>query len=73
MGNPPDIVLFDYESRRDDNKELLGLRRFNDEELRQDPIAYAIRNQINPFCGLYRRDAYLQAGGYDTDPLVLYN
>ena len=73
LENAPDIVLFDYEWRREDTQELLNIRRFNDTELRQDAIAYSIREQINPFCGLYRRDAYLKAGGYDTDPLVLYN
>lgn len=73
LENPPDIVLFNYEWRRDDTGELLGICNFDDAELRRDAIAYTIRQQINPFCGLYRRSAYLQAGGYDTDPLVLYN
>ncbi|MEH2307062.1 glycosyltransferase family 2 protein [Nostoc sp.] len=73
LENPPDVVLFNYEWRRDDTGELLGIYKFDDAELRRDPIAYTIQKQINPFCGLYRRSAYLQAGGYDTDPLVLYN
>ena len=73
LENPPDIVLFDYEWRRDDTGELISIRNFNDSELRRDAISYAIREQINPFCGLYRRSEYLRAGGYDTDPLVLYN
>jgi glycosyltransferase involved in cell wall biosynthesis len=73
LENPPDIVLFDYEWRRDDNGELINVRKFDDTELRRDAISYAIREQINPFCGLYLRSAYLRAGGYDTDPLVLYN
>lgn len=73
LAHPPDIVLFNYEWRRDDTNEILNIRQFNDAELRRDAIAYAIREQINPFCGLYHRAAYLQAGGYDTDPLVLYN
>ncbi len=73
LENPPDIVLFDYECRRDDTGELIGIRKFDDTELRRDAISYAIREQINPFCGLYLRSSYLQAGGYDTDPLILYN
>ncbi|MBE9005329.1 glycosyltransferase family 2 protein [Fortiea sp. LEGE XX443] len=73
LDNSPDVVLFNYECRRDDTGELIGIRQFDDAELRRDAIAYTIREQINPFCGLYRRSAYLQAGGYDTDPLVLYN
>jgi glycosyltransferase involved in cell wall biosynthesis len=73
LENSPDVVLFDYEWRNDQTNELISIRRFNDGELRKDAIAYTICEQINPFCGLYRRSAYLQAGGYDTDPLVLYN
>ncbi|MBD2501513.1 glycosyltransferase family 2 protein [Anabaena azotica] len=73
LDNAPDVVLFNYEWRHDDTGELISIRYFDDAELRRDAIAYAIREQINPFCGLYRRSAYLQAGGYDTDPLVLYN
>jgi glycosyltransferase involved in cell wall biosynthesis len=73
LEHAPDIVLFSYEWRRDDTDELISLAKFDDQELRRDAIAYTIQHQINPFCGLYRRSTYLQAGGYDTDPLVLYN
>ena len=69
----PDIVLFDYEIRDDASDRLLYLRHFDAEGLRRDPISYCLREQVNPFCGLYRRSSYLQAGGYDTDPQVLYN
>ena len=69
----PDIVLFSYEERWDDNGELLGIRSFDDEALKADPIAYTIKQQINPFLGLYRRSSFLEAGGYDLDPNVLYN
>lgn len=71
--NCPDIVLFDYEYRDNDTGELLGTTIFNKAELEKDPIAYAIKYQINPFCGVYKRSSFLNAGGYDTDPLVLYN
>lgn len=70
---PPDIVLFAYEYRDDDTGALLATRSFDHEALSRDPRSYAIREQINPFCGLYRRSAYLAAGGYDEDPAVLYN
>jgi glycosyltransferase involved in cell wall biosynthesis len=73
LDHPPNIVLFNYEWREDETNELISIRQFHDAELRQDAIAYSIREQINPFCGLYNRAAYLKAGGYDTDPLVLYN
>ena len=71
--NTPDVVLFDYEYRDFLTKELLGIRKFNNTELQDDPIRYTIKEQINPFCGLYRRTSFLNAGGYDIDPRVLYN
>lgn len=69
----PDIVLFSYEERGGETGELLSIRTFDDAALREDAVAYTIREQINPFCGLYRRSAFLAAGGYDLDPAVLYN
>lgn len=68
-----DVVLFDYEYRDNNTNELITIRHFDEARLEQDPIAYAIDEQINPFCGLYRKTALLKAGGYDIDPLILYN
>jgi len=70
---PPDVVLFAYEYRDNETNELLHLQVFDDEALRRDPVDYAIRQQINPFCGLYWRESFLRVGGYDLDPAVLYN
>lgn len=69
----PDVVLFNYEYRDNDSNQLLGIRSFDKTALEKDAIAYAIKEQINPFCGLYKRAAFIKAGGYDTDPLVLFN
>jgi glycosyltransferase involved in cell wall biosynthesis len=71
--NCPDIVLFDYEHRDNKTHALFGIRHFNTEQLESDPVAYAILEQINPFCGLYNKQLFLKAGGYDIDPLILYN
>lgn len=68
-----DVVLFPYDERDDRSGTSMGIRWFEPESVSADPKGYAIRNQINPFCGLYRRQAFLKAGGYDQDPLVLYN
>ena len=75
IANPacPDIVLFDYEYRDIASGELIAIRHFDPQALATDPLRYAITEQINPFCGLYRKAAFLRAGGYDTDPAVLYN
>ena len=69
----PDVVLFDYEYRDNDTNELILVRKFEGHALRNDAINYAIRNQINPFCGLYRRTRITKAGGYETDSEILYN
>jgi glycosyltransferase involved in cell wall biosynthesis len=71
--NKHDVVLFAYECRDDQTDEHLGLVKFDRTALEHDARAYAIRTQINPFCGLYRRQSFLDAGGYDEDPVVLYN
>ncbi|WP_338243114.1 glycosyltransferase family 2 protein [Aurantiacibacter hainanensis] len=72
-GKCPDVILFDYEYRDDETDELLSIRNFDADELECDPRSYAIREQINPFCGLYRRSAFLEAGGYIDPPEMLYN
>jgi len=69
----PDVVLFDFEYRDNASGELLARSDFDEAALRQDPIRYAVLNQINPFCGLYRRQQLLKVGGYDTEPEILYN
>jgi glycosyltransferase involved in cell wall biosynthesis len=68
-----DVVLFPYEERDDATGKHMAYRYFDAADVARDPCSYAIRVQINPFCGLYRRTAFLNAGGYDEDPLVHYN
>lgn len=69
----PDVVLFDYEYRENQTSMLIALSDFQPDELERDPMRYAILNQINPFCGLYRRASLEKVGGYDVDPEILYN
>ena len=69
----PDVILFDYEYRDNETEALIATSDFSPDELEKDPLRYAILNQINPFCGLYRRTKLMNIGGYDTDPLILYN
>jgi glycosyltransferase involved in cell wall biosynthesis len=68
-----DAVLFAYEERDDRTGKVMDYCRFDPACVSRDARAYTIRHQINPFCGLYRRESFLKAGGYDEDPLVLYN
>jgi glycosyltransferase involved in cell wall biosynthesis len=69
----PDVVLFNYESRSFETGQILMRRQFDANALRSTPKNYAVRTQINPYCGLYKVDALRRVGGYDEDPDVLYN
>ena len=71
MPDAPDVVLFNYRSLCHETNAPLGSREFDAAALRADALRYCLSQQINPFCGLYRRDAFLRAGGWDEDPDVL--
>ena len=68
---PPDVVFFSYETRFDANGRFNDFRRFDAQALRHDPLGYVLSEQINPFCGLYRREPFLRAGGWDEDASIL--
>jgi glycosyltransferase involved in cell wall biosynthesis len=67
----PDVVFFNYRTLEDGTERPLGTREFDAAALRADALRYCLSEQINPFCGLYRRAPFLAAGGWDEDPLVL--
>lgn len=75
MGDPatPHVVLFNYESRSFETGRVLARRTFDAMALRTHPQSYVVREQINPYCGLYDVAALRRVGGYDEDPVVLYN
>jgi glycosyltransferase involved in cell wall biosynthesis len=66
-----DVVMIAY-ADQDEDGVTLRERRFDDWALRVDPIRETILEQHNN-CGIYRREAFLAAGGFDVDPRVLYN
>jgi glycosyltransferase involved in cell wall biosynthesis len=68
----PDVVLFNYQYRDLSTDQLISVRNFDDAALRADPLGYALREQLNNF-GFYRRATFLDAGGFDEDPAVLFN
>lgn len=67
----PDVVFFNYRTLEDGTERPLGTREFDGAALRTDALAYCLTEQINPFCGLYRREPFLAAGGWDEDYQVL--
>jgi glycosyltransferase involved in cell wall biosynthesis len=68
-----DVVAFGCEERWEDTRELISVSSPNDRLLAADPIGYTIGNKINAISGLYRRSAFLAAGGFDLDIDVLFN
>ncbi len=69
--NAPDVVFFNYRTLDHETSRPLGTREFDGAALRDDPLRYCLSEQINPFCGLYRRESFLRAGGWDEDRQVL--
>ncbi len=68
----PDVLLLNFEYRDHVTGEHLGAPGYDIELMRRDPIAFVIQHKVPNF-GVYRREAFLQAGGFDLDPEVLYN
>ncbi|HEY0172644.1 MAG TPA: glycosyltransferase family 2 protein [Pyrinomonadaceae bacterium] len=73
QGDAPDIVLFGYEERDHETGVKSDERTYDDAALRRDAVEYTISKQVQSICGIYRRDLFLKAGGYDLHPEVLYN
>jgi hypothetical protein len=71
QGGAPDVVFFNYRSLSHETNALLGTREFDGAALRRDALRYCLSEQINPFCGLYRRESFIRAGGWDEDRRVL--
>jgi glycosyltransferase involved in cell wall biosynthesis len=67
-----DVVLFATEDRDDGRGGGEMVRRWDDAALRSDPVGYAVRQTVTNG-GIYRRKAFLRAGGFDVDEAVRYN
>lgn len=67
----PDVVFFSYRSLDHHDGRSYGGRSFDADALRRDALRYCLSEQINPFCGIYRREPFLRIGGWDEDRLVL--
>lgn len=67
-----DVVLFATEDRDDRTGNMLGTRQWDDGALREDAVRYCILQTVTN-CGVYRRDVFLEAGGFDTSDDTKYN
>lgn len=68
----PDVLLLHYEYRDFATGELLGQSAYDAGLMRTDPVEFVLRYKVPNFA-VYRRQAFLQAGGFDLDPEVLFN
>ncbi len=71
-GNLHDLLLLNFNYVDFQSKEVLGSANHNKADLQKDPLRYSINNKIVNF-GIYKKDSFLYAGGFDTNPSVLYN
>jgi glycosyltransferase involved in cell wall biosynthesis len=71
-GEKFEVLLLNFIYTDFNTRKLLGQASHNINELHADPLKYAISNKIVNF-GVYKRDAFLQAGGFNLDENVLYN
>ena len=63
-----DMVVFGC-SQRDEVTGLIEDTVIHDaQKLAADPIGYTISTKINSISGIYRRTAFIAAGGFDLDP-----
>lgn len=67
-----DVVLFATEDWDDATGVGLGQCRWDDRLLREDPVRFHIERTVTN-CGMYRRAAFLAAGGFDMDAATQYN
>ncbi|WEK19700.1 MAG: glycosyltransferase [Candidatus Pedobacter colombiensis] len=71
-GNNYEVLLLNFKYIDAASGELLGSANYDIKALQEDPLKYAIKTKIVNF-GVYKREAFLNAGGFDLDPDVLYN
>jgi len=71
-GNDYDVLVLNFNYINADSGEYMGSANHNSEEMHADALKYAITHKIVNF-GVYKRDKFLNAGGFDLDLNVLYN
>jgi glycosyltransferase involved in cell wall biosynthesis len=67
-----DVILFGTEERDHAEGHWIRTRAWDDRMLEADPVRYAILHTITN-CGIYRRNAFVAAGGFDINPRTKYN
>lgn len=68
-----DVVVFSCLQRDEITGQVEHTAIHDAQRLSEDAVRYTISTKLNAISGLYRRTAFLAAGGFDLDPGVLYN
>jgi glycosyltransferase involved in cell wall biosynthesis len=68
-----DVVVFGSMEREHGTGRFMAQAVHDNDALAADAVRYTISTKISANAGIYRRTAFLAAGGFDTDRDVLYN
>ena len=68
-----DVVVFGCVQRDEITGQAEHTAVHDAQKLAEDAVGYTISTKLNAISGIYRRTAFLAAGGFDLDPEVLYN
>jgi glycosyltransferase involved in cell wall biosynthesis len=68
----PDVLLLHYRYEDFLTHELMGESDYQIEKLKEDVVKFSIENKLVNFA-IIRKSSFLEIGGFDTDPKVLYN
>lgn len=71
-GDQYDVLLLNFKYVDFETGQLLGTANHNRHEIHSDSLKYVIDHKIVNF-GVYKQSSFLEAGGFDLDPKVLYN
>lgn len=72
QGENFEVLLLNFDYIDYQTKELLGKANHDLTALHRDPVKYTIEHCIINF-GIYKREIFLMAGGFNTNENVLYN
>lgn len=71
-GNDYEVLVLNFSYVNAETGEAMGTASHNAKELHADALRYTINHRIVNFA-VYKRSAFLAAGGFDLDVNVLYN
>jgi glycosyltransferase involved in cell wall biosynthesis len=61
-----DVVLCNVDWYSTDQKTILLSWKYSNEQIKQNPVSYTIGHPIGGINGLYRKEKFTAAGGFDT-------